>query len=191
MCLTSVAMNPINANEPVSYMPAGDEVETMLSTLDRIRSTFAWKCSGLDAAGMKARLGPSTVTLGGLVKHLALVEDLYFTSWLAGGEMPGAWHDYEGDGWEWRSAADDAPEDLLALWRGAVTRSRAATAEVLAGDGLDTLTVKPRHGEEILNLRRIIADLIEEYARHTGHADLIRESVDGLVGEDPPQEWPL
>ena len=65
------------------------------------------------------------------------------------------------------------------------------TAEALARDGLDTLTLKPRHGQEILNARRIIADLIEEYARHTGHADLIRESIDGLVGEDPPQEWPL
>jgi hypothetical protein len=183
-------MGQINATEPVSYMSAGNEVETLLSTLDRIRSTFGWKCSGLDAAGMTARLGPSTVTLGSLVKHLALVEDMYFTSLLAGDDMPGVWHDYDGDGWEWRSAADDTPDDLLSLWRDAVTRSRAATAEALARDGLDTLTRRPRH-EEILNLRRIVADLIEEYARHTGHADLIRESVDGLVGEDPPQEWPL
>ena len=184
-------MGQINATEPVDYMPAGDEAETLLSTLDRIRSTFAWKCAGLDAAGMAARLGPSTVTLGGLLKHMALVEDLYFTSWLAGGDMPQAWHEYEGVDWEWHSSSDDTPEDLLALWRNAVARSRVATAEALARDGLDALTRKPRHGNEILNLRRIIADLIEEYGRHTGHADLIRESVDGLVGEDPPLEWPL
>ena len=184
-------VSQINATEPVGYMPAGNEVETLLSTLDRIRSTFAWKCAGLDAAGMTARLGPSTVTLGGLVKHMSLVEDLYFTSWLAGADMPRAWHEYDGVDWEWRSAADDTPEDLLGLWRAAVARSRVATAGALARDGLAALTLKPRHGQEILNLRRIIADLIEESARHTGHADLIRESIDGLVGEDPPQEWPL
>ena len=184
-------MNQIDATEPVNFMPAGDEVETLLSTLDRIRSTFAWKCAGLDAAGMTARLGPSALTLGSLLKHLSLIEDFYFTSLIAGKETPAGPHAYEGDDWRWQSAADDTPEELLALWRGAVARSRVATAEALAGDGLDTLTVKPRHGDELLNLRRIIADLIEEYARHTGHADLIRESVDGLVGEDPPQEWPL
>ena len=186
-----MAMSQVNATQPVSDMPAGNEAETLLSTLDRIRSTFAWKCSGLDAAGMTARLGPSTVTLGGLVKHLALVEDHYFTALLGGGDMPEAWHNYGGEDWEWRSAADDTPEDLLALWRGAVDRSRAATAAALARDGLDAITVKPRHGNEVVNLRRIVADLIEEYARHTGHADLIRESVDGLVGEDPPPDWPL
>lgn len=184
-------MSPVDATQPVSDIPAGDEAETLLSTLDRIRSTFAWKCSELDAAGMTARLGRSAMTLGGLVKHLALVEDHYFTALLSGADMPEVWHDYAGDDWEWRSAADDTPEHLLTLWRGAVARSRAATASALARDGLDALTVKPRHEDEVANLRRIIADLIEEYARHTGHADLLRESVDGLVGEDPPADWPL
>jgi Protein of unknown function (DUF664) len=182
-------MSEINPNEPVALVPAGDEVETLLSTLDRNRATFAWKCGGLDAAGMTARLSPSTLTLGGLVKHLALIEDHYFTAMLAGREMPEAWHAYDGDGWEWRTAADDTPEDLIALWRAAVARSRGAVAEALAGDGLDTLAANPTHWGATLNLRRILADLIEEYARHTGHADLIRESIDGLVGEDAPEEW--
>ena len=182
-------MSEINPNEPVALTPAGDEVETLLSTLDRNRATFAWKCGGLDAAGMTARLGPSTITLGGLVKHLALIEDHYFTARLAGRDMPEAWHAYGGDDWEWRSAADDTPEELMALWRGAVGRSRAAVAEALADGGLDTLAANPTHWGAKLNLRRILADLIEEYARHTGHADLIRESVDGLVGEDAPEEW--
>ncbi|MEQ7010622.1 DinB family protein [Actinopolymorpha sp. B17G11] len=181
-------MSEIDPNEPVAFAPAGDEAETLVSTLDRNRRTFAWKCGGLDAAGMTARLSQSTMTLGGLVKHMALIEDHYFTAMLAGREMPDVWHAYGGDDWEWRTASDDTPEELMALWRGAIARSRAAVAEALAGGGLGTLATKPTHWGATLNLRRILADLIEEYARHTGHADLIRESVDGLVGEDAPAE---
>ncbi len=173
----------------VPFTPAGDEAETLLSTLDRIRATFAWKCSGVDAAGANARLGPSTITLGGLLKHLALIEDQYFTWMLLGREYGPQWRGYDASipDWEWRSAADDSPEELLALWESAVARSRAAVAEARADGGLDRLAARPTHWGATLNLRRILADLIEEYARHTGHADLIRESVDGLVGEDPPQ----
>lgn len=74
----------------------------------------------------------------------------------------------------------------MALWQAAVTRSRAAVQEVLAGGDLSTLARRPRPAGESPSLRRILADIIEEYARHCGHADLIRESVDGLTGEDPP-----
>ena len=86
---------------------AGDELDTLLGALERERRYVAWECGDLTSAGLRATLGPSTMTLGGLLKHLALVEDDMFS------------------------------------------------------------------------------DMIEEYARHVGHADLIRESVDGLVGEDP------
>jgi hypothetical protein len=89
--------------------------------------------------------------------------------------------------WEWVSAADDSPEELLALWQAAVARSRAAVVEALADAGLDLLAARPAHRGAALKARRIVADLIEEYACHTGQADLIRESVDGLVGEDPTQ----
>jgi hypothetical protein len=83
---------------------AGDEVATLLGSLERQRRTFAWKCGSVDAAGLHATLGPSAVTLGGL-----------------------------------------------------------------------------------LSLRRLLIDMIEEHARHVGHADLIREAADALVGEDPPE----
>jgi hypothetical protein len=63
---------------------AGDEIATLLGSLERQRATFAWKCGGLDAAGLAARLAPSTITLGGLLKHLALVEDFYFSVRLLG-----------------------------------------------------------------------------------------------------------
>jgi hypothetical protein len=168
---------------------AGDEAATLLGSLERQRATFAWKCGGVDGAGSRATLAPSSMTLGGLLKHLALVEDDYFSRRLLGRGIGPPWDtvDWEADpDWEWHSADDDTPEELLALWRGAVTRSRAAVAEVLTDGGLGQLARRARPGGDAPSLRRILVDLIEEYARHTGHADLIRESVDGLVGEDPP-----
>jgi len=131
------------------------------------------------------------MTLGGLLKHLALVEDNYFSRKLLGRELGPPWNavDWEADpDWEWHSAADDTPEELLALWHAAVARSRAAVAEMLADGGLGQLSRRPWPDGGAPSMRRILVDLIEEYARHTGHADLIRESVDGLVGEDPPGE---
>jgi hypothetical protein len=85
--------------------------------------------------------------------------------------------------WDWRSAADDSPEQLFALWQEAVDRSRALVAEALADGGLDRLGQRTWPDGRAPSLRRILVDMIEEYARHTGHADLIRESVDGLTGE--------
>ena len=165
---------------------AGSEAETWLGSLDRQRATLAWKCGGLDADGLNSTVGASTMTLGALLKHLALVEDQYFTVRLRGGDYPAAWEGYDGPGWEWRSAADDSPEELRARWEGAVARSRAAVAAALAEGDLGQLTKWKSDSGYQPSLRRILADLIEEYARHVGHADLIREAVDGLVGEDPP-----
>ena len=88
---------------------------------------------------------------------------------------------------EWRTASDDSPEELYALWRGAVERSRIATAAALADGGLDRPAAIEFDGWGRPNLRRMLVDLHDEYARHVGHADLFREAVDGLVGEDPPQ----
>lgn len=170
---------------------AGDEVSTWVGSLERQRRTFAWKCGGLSAAGLTAQFGASTMTLGGLLKHLALVEDHYFTHRLHGRPMPEAWADgdWEGDpDWEWTSAAADSPAALLALWEGAVARSRDALREALADGGLDRPLAVGATDGRAPSLRRMLADLVEEYARHTGHADLLRESVDGLVGDDPPDQ---
>ena len=87
--------------------------------------------------------------------------------------------------WDWHSAAEDTPEQLLTLWQDAVARSRSVVTEALADGGLGQLG-RYTDWDEPPSLRRILIDLIEEYARHVGHADLIRESVDGLTGEDPP-----
>ncbi len=170
---------------------AGDEVATLLGSLERQRATFAWKCGGLDRKGLSQTVGASSMTLGGLLKHLALVEDEYFTHRLRGRNLQAPWSEGDWDkdpDWEWHSAAHDTPEELMNLWRDAVTRSRAATTEALAEGGLDQPGKFTWPDGRTPSMRRILIDLIEEYARHVGHADLIRESVDGLTGEDPPRD---
>ena len=165
----------------------GTEAATLLGSLERQRATFAWKSADLDSTGLGVSVGVSTVTLGGLLKHLAYMEDINFSRDLAGKDLPAPWDavDWSADqGWEWRSAAADSPEQLYALWREAVDRSRSAIAEALAAGGPDGLSHTPSGKAQ--SLRRLLVDMIEEYARHTGQADLIREAVDGRVGEDPP-----
>lgn len=169
---------------------AGGEAEMLLFGLDRSRAQFAWKVDGLDAAGLSQRHPPSTMTLGGLLKHLARVEDRIVAVDLTGEPIGPPWDaaDVEADrDWEWRTSADDSPEELYALWRGAVERSRAAWTRALADGGLDQPSKVTTKAGESPNLRRILVDLYEEYTHHVGHADLLREAVDGLVGLDPPQ----
>ncbi len=171
---------------------AGTEVEQIVGALDRLRATFRWKADGLDAAGLNTAIGASTLTLGGLLKHLAACEDYYFTTKLRGEPIGAPWDATGWDGsndWEFASAADDSPDELYALWDGAVERSRARLDKALGEGDLDQSIHAATSAGEHASLRRLVCDLIEEYGRHTGHADLIREAVDGLVGEDPPPGW--
>jgi Protein of unknown function (DUF664) len=170
---------------------AGSEVEHLLGSLDRLRATFRWKTDELDAAGLGHRIGASALTLGGLLKHLALIEDLQSTRPLRGAPIGEPWdsiHDGTED-FEFRTAGEDSPDELYALWDGAVARCRARIDAALAEGGLD----QPVHAHDDeghhASLRRLLFDLVEEYGRHTGHADLLREAVDGRVGEDPPEDW--
>jgi len=168
---------------------AGNEVDTLLGELERLRRYLAWKCGGLDSAGLRATLKPSTMTLGGLLKHMAVVEDDMFEVKLYGRKPHPPWDavDWDNDpDFEWRTAAGDSPEQLMAWWQEAADRSRRNVADALAGDarGLDRPAAYTARNGQTPNLRRLLIDMIEEYARHVGHADLIRESVDGLVGED-------
>jgi Protein of unknown function (DUF664) len=167
---------------------AGNELDTFLGELERQRGYVAWKCGNLDSAGLRATHAPSTMSLGGLLKHLALVEDDMFAVKLLGRDPHPPWDavDWDADpDFEWHSAAEDSAEQLMSLWQDAVARSRILVAEAIADGGLDRLAAFTRPGGRTPSLRRLLMDMIEEYARHVGHADLIRESIDGLVGEDP------
>ncbi len=179
-------------DEPALLWPpvAGTEVDTLIGSLERQRRTFRWKCADLDEAGLRATTGASTMTLGGLLKHLAMVESIYFTLRLHGRDPGAPWNavdwDDVGPDWEWRSAAEDSADELYALYDASVVRARANIAEALAdGDPGRPITV-PADDGETPSIRRTLVDIIEEYARHTGHADILREAVDGRVGEDPP-----
>jgi hypothetical protein len=171
---------------------AGTEPEHLFGALDRLRTTFRWKADGLDEAGLRATVGASTLTIGSLLKHLAFVEAFYARLKLAG-ESPGApWEtvDWEANpGWDFTSAADDSAEALYALYDDAVARARKIYDAAVADGGLDQLVHADDDAGRRASLRRLLFDLVEEYGRHTGHADLLRESVDGRVGEDPPAGW--
>jgi uncharacterized damage-inducible protein DinB len=165
---------------------AGDEVGTLVGFLEHRRATLAWKCAGLDAAGLAATVGVSTMTLGGLLKHMAFVEDWWFSRSLHGREQQPPWDavDWQADpDWDWRTAAEDDPEHLRALWQDSVDRSRSLLAEALADGGPDRPATRARADGRSPSLRWILCHMIQEYARHNGHADLIRESVDGSTGE--------
>jgi len=171
---------------------AGTELEHLVGALERLRTTFRWKADDLDAAGLSTRIASSDLSLGGLLKHLAAVEDLQFTVKLTGGRIGEPWESTEwrgGNDWLFSTAADDSPEQLYAYWDDAVRRSRDRLGAALTHGGLDQLVDLAALDGTHANLRRILFDLIEEYGRHTGHADLLREAVDGRVGEDPPDGW--
>jgi hypothetical protein len=165
-----------------------DEVDTLLFAIERSRAQFAWKVGGLDAEALRRTFPPSAMTLGGLVKHMTFVEDDFADVRLRGGHPPATWRPMMDDpAWDFRSAADDEPAELYAGWRAAVDRARGVWRDLLADGGAGRLSDwEPMPGQRP-NLRRLVMDLKEEYARHTGHADLFREAVDGVVGEDPPQ----
>jgi hypothetical protein len=172
---------------------AGTEVAHLTGALERMRVTFRWKTEGLDAAGLRARVGASTLTLGGLLKHLAIQEDYMSATKLTGQPLSAPWDELGWDGsddeWEFTTAAGDTSEQLYALWDSAVERSRSRLRAALADGGLGQVVHASSSDGTRASLRRLVCDLLEEYARHTGHADLLREAVDGRTGEDPPAGW--
>jgi len=160
----------------------GTEAELLLAFLDRQRATFGRKTSGLDAEQLSRTLPPSTMTLAGMLKHLAFVEDYWFSYVFAGNDVAPVFRDVDwraDPDWDWTSALADEPAALRALHDGTVVHSRA----VVAGEELDADSVRAnRRTGEKFSLRWVVLHMIEEYARHNGHADLIRESIDGQRG---------
>ncbi len=178
--------------ESAGHESLSAEADAVLAVLERNRRTFAWKTGGLDRGGLTATTAPSLMTLGGLVKHMALVEVDWLVVKLAGQACGPPWDEVDFDAdpdWEWRTGSQDAPEEVYALWRSAVQRSRDVMAAVLRERGLDGAARFTGRDGRPASVREMLLDMIEEYARHTGHADLLRESVDGLVGESAPQEF--
>jgi uncharacterized damage-inducible protein DinB len=179
-------MTTLDADDRVFPPPAADEVTTLLAFLNFQRDTLRWKCGGLAAAELARALAPTTLTLGGLLKHMAVVEAGWFNQFFAGGVVKPSWFDdidRSDPDWSIDSAAGSTPEQLFAWFDESIAVSDQVIADALAGpDGLDTLSQGDEDGDHI-SLRWIVCHLIEEYARHNGHADLLRESIDGATGE--------
>ena len=186
LLLDSVTVTDIDEQGRPEPPLAADETATLLGFLEYQRATFAWKCAGLDSEGLATTVAASSMTLGGMLKHLALVEDSWFSHRLHGLKPEPPWDSVEWKAdpdWDWHSAADDTPEQLRSLWQQSVERSRARVAEALGDGGLDRLALAVWPDGRAPSLRWILCHMIEEYARHNGHADLIRESIDGSTGE--------
>ncbi len=162
---------------------AGKEAETLLGFLDYQRATLAWKCAGLDDEQLRVALHPTNLTLAGMLKHLARVEDGWFSEVVAEGDLPEPWASMP---WaaEWENCAVDTGEELRQLWAERVEASRRVVAAQLeAGDSALDTTHPAWGGQGHPSLRWVLVHMIEEYARHNGHADLLRESIDGQTGE--------
>lgn len=162
-----------------------DEFTSLTAFLDFQRATVLLKVEGLtsDQLGLTA-VPTTTLTLAGLVKHLALVEDSWLQETFLGRPLTQPWASAPFDAdpdWEFSSAVDDDPEELVGLYLAAISRSRDAVA---AAGSLDQLSVQAGRREgRPFSLRWILLHLVEETARHAGHADLLREAVDGRTGE--------
>lgn len=168
----------------------GTEAEHLLGALGRQRATVRWKADGLDEAGLRHRLPSSDLSLGGLLLHLAMGEDYYLTTKLRGEELVEPWRSLGHDGTdEWEFTARLTAAETYAAFDEAVARNTRRIEDALTEGGVDLVAHVDDGNGNHPRLRRLLLDMIEEYSRHTGHADLVREAVDGRVGEDPPDDW--
>jgi len=162
------------------------ETAMLREFIDHYRATIRLQASGLDDAQLAQPLAPSDLTLGGMLKHLAFVEDYWFGYNLAGQEPVEPWRsaDWEADpDWDWHSAGEHTHTELDAMLAEAIERSDRHLDDALARGDLDQPMTRPRDPAkgETATLRWLLLHMVEEYARHTGHADLIRQSIDGAT----------
>jgi hypothetical protein len=162
---------------------SGPELQQLCAFLDFQRATVLWKAEGLDAEQLRRSHPPSSLTLAGLLNHLALVEDSWFRDRFAGLPEDELWAgvDWKADpDYEFRTGAELDPGEVRQRYSDACARSREVVARAT---GLDQLSARVGRDGQHWDLRWVLIHMIEETARHAGHADLIRESIDGMVGE--------
>lgn len=158
----------------------GGERETLRAFLDYHRATLAWKCEGVpDEDLRRAASPPSTLCLLGLVRHLAEVERTWFRRVIGGEEdLPLVWS-ADGDFQAAYDAGDADREEAFAAWRREVEHARRIER---AAPSLEVTGRWPKGDRAEVSLRLVMLHLIHEYARHNGHADLLREAIDGTTG---------
>ena len=156
----------------------GGEREMLRAFLDYHRATLAMKCDGLSDEELRRRsMPPSALSLLALVRHMAEVERLWFRRVINGEDVPLVWS-AEGDFQVAYDAAAATRAEAFGAWQAEVEQSRRIEREAAS---LDVTGYQPRWDEDV-SLRLVMLHLIHEYARHNGHADLLREGIDGTVG---------
>jgi len=154
------------------------ERETVRAFLDYHRATLAMKCRGLSDEELRLRsMPPSTLTLLGLVRHMAEVERTWFRRVINGEDIPLLWS-AEGDFQAAYDASGSTRAEAFEAWQEEVEHARRIER---AAESLDVTGYQARWGEQV-SLRLVMLHLIHEYARHNGHADFLREGIDGEVG---------
>jgi uncharacterized damage-inducible protein DinB len=164
-----------------------DERDMLVQFLDFYRSILIRKAEGLDEDQVRIRIGASPLDLLGLVRHMAQVERWWFPVAFAGSDEPGIWDDDPADDdRDWRHTPADTIGQALTALRREIDRARAVVDAAPSLDDVTAIDVGPpdnpdRYGRR--SLRWVLVHMIEEYARHCGHADMLRETADGAVGD--------
>jgi uncharacterized damage-inducible protein DinB len=159
----------------------GDERATLVSFLDWQRATLELKCSGLDAADLARRsVEPSTLSLLGLVRHMADVERSWFRRVMAAQDAPPHFYSKADPDGDFDGAVPD-PEVVAQAWK--MWRDEVAFADRFVAEAPDLDVAGNERWHGTVSLRWVLVHMIEEYARHNGHADLLRERIDGRVGQ--------
>jgi hypothetical protein len=171
---------------PLADCRLGGEGAMLLFALDRVHRQFAWKSGGLNAEQLRARHAPSRLTIAGTIIHLAKVEEKWTASAAGRSAGPPAAGD---DGLQHYNAEWDdeillSPAEIYDLWYRTVKRCRNEWSALIADGGLDVECADdPGY---LVNRRRRLVDILEENLLHTGQTSIIREAIDGLIGNDPP-----
>ncbi|MFD7442536.1 DinB family protein [Streptomyces sp. NPDC059909] len=168
----------MKTDDRISPPLRGNERETLRAYLDFHRATLAMKCQGLSDEDLRRRsMPPSTLSLLGLVRHMAEVERTWFRRVIAAEDIPLVWSD-EGDYQVAYDATKATRSEAFDAWETEIEHSRRIEREA---ESLEVTGYQPRWGEHV-SLRLVMLHLIHEYARHNGHADFLREGIDGTVG---------
>jgi uncharacterized damage-inducible protein DinB len=168
------------ADERIDPELSGGERSMLDAWLDYHRGTLALKCDDLSPEQLRSRSIPTTtLTLLGLVRHMAKVERHWFRKILEGEDVPRLFSTEQDRDADFNDLTSHEPEEVFEIWRDEIARAR----EICRTRSLDDLSANVDRRGEKFNLRWIITHMIEEYARHNGHADLIREAIDGVTGD--------
>jgi uncharacterized damage-inducible protein DinB len=156
-----------------------DERAMLDAWLEFHRATLAMKCDGLDAAQLRRRaVPPSTLSLLGLVRHMAEVERNWFRRYFTGEDAPPFYYSDANPDGEFDDVDTADVDEAFTAWNAECDNAR----RVAAAASLDDLGAKPRSNGQPVSMRWILVHMVEEYSRHNGHADLLRQCIDGAVG---------